>query len=129
MCHAVQLETPGKKTSLFTPVKLDLKQRNAQQLKEKTQTPERGPALCPAWCDFRTRKNRQHRRRLMEGTRGQSRHDMGMPARCEVHAGTADTTSYTKQHHPSPKPTGLSTSIPSLAGKHMGFNSTGTHLE
>lgn len=35
------------------------------------------------------------------------------------------TTSDTKQHHPSPEPTGLGTSIPIPAGKHPGFNRMG----
>lgn len=96
MCHAAHLETSGKITSLFTSVKLDLKQRHTQQLKEKKRTPERGPAPHPTWCNFRTRKNIQHGKRLTKGTRGQFQHYTGTPVRCEAHPGTTDTTSYTK---------------------------------
>lgn len=59
------------KTSLYTSVKLHLKQRNPLQLKEKKQTSERWQAPRPTWCDFRTRKNRQYGKRKTKGTRGQ----------------------------------------------------------
>lgn len=58
----------------------------------------------------------------MPARQGQCQHGTGMPGMCTAHPGTASDT---KQHHPSPKPTRMGTSIPIPAGKHPGFNRMG----